>query len=109
MIIDINSEDQFDEYINSRDILFIDYYATWCKPCKVIKPNIESLSKEYRDIKFLSVNIDKFENIAESNNIRSMPTFHLVKNKKLISEVVGADLHMIKKCLNHSPSVSHHH
>ena len=61
-IIEIKSAEQFEkEVINERGVVFVDFYATWCMPCKTMAPIIEEISKEYKEVKFVKIDIDKNE------------------------------------------------
>ena len=69
----------------------MDFYATWCGPCKVISPKFEAFSKQYTTLKFVQVDVDAIPDISEEAGIRAMPTFQVYKDGKMVDEVVGAD------------------
>src|ERR1700679_3097107 len=100
-IIHIEKEDQFDEYLASDiDYLFVDFYATWCGPCKRIEPELEKLCEEYNYVKFLKVDVDKQKNLAGYYNIKAMPTFLLFdKTNKSYKPITGANVEQIKALL----------
>ncbi|XP_015122913.1 thioredoxin-2 [Diachasma alloeum] len=77
-------------------LVIIDFFATWCGPCKVIAPQFEELSKEFPDIVFLKVDVDDNEEIATEYEIGSMPTFVFIKNGKTVHQFTGASLQKIK-------------
>lgn len=66
-------------------LVIIDFFATWCGPCKVISPQFEELSNELTDIVFLKIDVDDNEDIAAEYEISSMPTFIFIKNGKPVS------------------------
>ena len=78
-------EDNFDELIK-EGLVLVDFYATWCGPCKMIAPNLEELSKEYNVIK---VNVDEIEDLARKYSIMSIPTLLLFKDGSLIDKKLG--------------------
>lgn len=67
-----NSED-FDNIIKEGKVV-VDFFATWCGPCKMLAPVLEEVSKEHEDIKFLSVDTDEFSDLAQRFGIMSIPT-----------------------------------
>ncbi|KAI0281285.1 thioredoxin-like protein [Russula aff. rugulosa BPL654] len=71
----INSFDEFKSIIESGEIIIIDFWATWCGPCKVISPIFETLSKneEYdKKVKFYKVDVDEQEAISQEVGIRAV-------------------------------------
>lgn len=74
---DVKSKKEFDQIMqNTKLPVVIDYYATWCGPCKIIAPLYKKLSKLYKDkVLFLKINIDTVPLLAQEQNIRGVPTF----------------------------------
>lgn len=95
----INTADELRELIDKGPIL-IDFYATWCGPCKFISPALDVFASLYTNITFVKVDIDKTPDIAEDFGIKSMPTFVGIKNGKHIGKVVGASKEKIQTLLN---------
>ena len=72
--------DQLVEEILNNDKTIIDFYATWCKPCKKIMPHFEKFNEEYKDVSFIKFDIDNLEDeIREHLNIVKFPTFIFAK------------------------------
>merc|ERR1711994_1026486 len=65
-----------------RKLVVIDFYATWCGPCKMIAPKLEEMSKTKTNVVFLKVDVDEAEDVAMEYNISAMPTFLFMKNGK---------------------------
>ena len=84
-----NTEEFEKEVINSNQTVFIDFYATWCKPCKIMTPIIEEIAKEYKEIKFVKMDIDKNEELAIKYNIMSIPTMMIIKNGEVKKTFIG--------------------
>lgn len=70
----------FDEIINNKDLILIDFYATWCGPCKMMHPILEEIEKEYDEVKIIKVDVDKNEELARKYAIMSIPTLILFNN-----------------------------
>ena len=84
----IVSSSEFDNEIKNG-IVFVDFYADWCGPCKMMTPIIEEIEKEFSNIKFIKVNVDESEDIAMRYGIMSIPTFYLFKDGQVSKKVVG--------------------
>jgi thioredoxin 1 len=72
-------------------LIVIDFYATWCNPCKAFAPQFESLSTKYSTVRFAKINVDVLSTITLKYDIKSMPTFILMKNGIEVERVSGAD------------------
>ncbi len=85
-------EDNFTEMVLESSVpTVVDFWATWCGPCKMMGPVLESLATDMGEtVRFVKVNIDSSPNLAHSYKIRSIPTFLLFVDGKLVSEMTGA-------------------
>lgn len=79
-------DEKFDELIKERVI--VDFYATWCGPCKMLGPVFEEVSKE-SSIKFVKVDIDEHEDLCREYKVMSVPTLILFENGKEIKRNIG--------------------
>jgi len=80
-------------------LVVVDFFATWCGPCKMIAPQLEEHSKEKTDIVFLKVDVDDNEDIAAEYDIASMPTFVFIKNGAVLGSFSGASLDKLKSSI----------
>lgn len=87
MIIHEIDEAKFNEY-TKEGVVLVDFFATWCGPCKMLAPELEEVSKEV-ELKIVKVDIDKYQRLAGMQNIMSVPTLLLYNNGKLVSSKVG--------------------
>lgn len=78
-------KDNLDELI-SEEVTLVDFYATWCGPCKMMDEVLKELDSKYKIIK---VDTDKFNAIAFKYRIMSIPTIIVFKNKNKVKEIVG--------------------
>lgn len=79
------------EVSQAGETIVIDFWAPWCGPCKVIAPIMEALSEEYGGkVKFAKLNVDDNNASAVKFGIRSIPTIMIVKEGKVMDQIVGA-------------------
>jgi len=73
-------------------LVVIDFFATWCGPCKMISPVLEQLADDLKDhLVVLKVDVDECEDIASDYKVTVMPTFLFLKNGEKIDEFAGAN------------------
>jgi thioredoxin len=91
-VIDIPDDHIFASALGSTsELVVVDYYATWCGPCKMMKPVLEQLSIAYPKSRFLAVNIDEVGSLAKKANVTSLPTMVAYKRGVEVDRLVGAD------------------
>ncbi len=82
--------DNFEQVaLNSEKPVLIDFYATWCGPCKMIAPIIEEIANTRDDVVVCKVDVDEEGAIANAYDIHSIPTLILLKDGKLADKAVG--------------------
>ncbi len=85
------TKDQFQkEVLDYKGVVFVDFYAEWCGPCKVTGPIIDELSEEMTNIKFVKVDVDENPDLASVYSVFSIPTFIVFKDGKTSNQFVGA-------------------
>ena len=88
MIEHINETQQFNEFIKEGTVL-VDFFATWCGPCKMISPLIEALANEHPEIKVVKVDVDEAPGIAAKFQVQAIPTLYLIKEGKVVASQMG--------------------
>jgi len=79
------------EVIESNIPVLVDFWASWCPPCKMMEPLISKLAKEYDGkVKFTKVNVDQHRQLASNHHISGVPTIIIFKTGKEIQRLVGA-------------------
>lgn len=100
MVIKVENEEHLEQLLTNAGtkLVVIDFYASWCGPCKIISPKVDEMSEQMGDeVVFLKVDVDACEKIAENYEIISMPTFHFVKGKKKLENFSGANIDKLKQ------------
>lgn len=90
------NEENFSSVISNGTVL-VDFFATWCGPCRMLGPVLEELSSDRSEVKIMKVDVDEAESLAKEYGIMSVPTLLLFKNGQLVSQKTGF---MPKEVLN---------
>ena len=90
-IKEITQQEWESKVINSDLPVFVDFWAEWCGPCRMVSPVVEELSKEYvGKVKFVKVNVDQNSELASKYNIMSIPTLAIFHKGKIVVQKIGA-------------------
>jgi thioredoxin 1 len=80
----------FQEIINGDKPVLVDFFATWCGPCKAMSPIVEAVGKELSgEARVLKIDIDKNQSIAAQYNVQAVPTFMIFKQGKIVWRNAG--------------------
>ncbi|MBQ8451858.1 MAG: thioredoxin [Clostridia bacterium] len=85
----VNENEFEDEVLKAKQLVVVDFNADWCGPCRMLGPVLEELSEEEKDVKFVSVNVDDNEAVAEKFGVFSIPCVVFVKDGKEVNRSVG--------------------
>jgi thioredoxin 1 len=83
--------------IPMKGSVVIDFFATWCGPCKKIAPAFEQLSTVYPSIIFLKVDVDESAELVDKYGVQAMPTFVFLKDGVVVKRIEGADLRAMEE------------
>lgn len=88
-IINLTKDSYHNEVMETEKVVVIDFWATWCGPCKMMAPVVEEVAKDYPDVKVCKVNVDEEPELSKAFKIVSIPTIVVIKNGEIIDSVVG--------------------
>ena len=89
-VIHINESNFHNEVLNSEKPVLLDFWASWCGPCRMMSPVLDQIAEERSDIKVCKVNIDEQPGLASQYQIFSIPTLMVMKDGKVTNQSVGA-------------------
>ena len=78
-----------EEVMNSDKPVLIDFWATWCGPCRMLSPIVDEVAEETDSVKVCKVNVDEEPDLTMQYNVSSIPTLMVFKNGQLVNKAVG--------------------
>jgi len=102
-VVEIKSMQGFYDCISQNSLVYVKAYAPWCGPCRSVAPLFDEISNDpiFDKITFIKINIDNLKNFASEYTIKYLPSFVIIKNKKVIETIVGSQ---VKKDLHSTAS-----
>ncbi len=88
--INISSNNFNEEVFGSDRTVLLDFWASWCGPCRMVSPILDEIAGERPDIKVCKVNVDEQPELASEFQVMSIPTLLVVKDGKVVNRSVGA-------------------
>ncbi|MCO4754439.1 MAG: thioredoxin family protein [Bacteriovoracaceae bacterium] len=88
--------DTLDQIIKENDKVFVQYGASWCGACRMIKPQVVNLAGENESVKFLYVDAEKLPNSRQLANVENLPTFAGFVNGELVKQAMGTKIESVK-------------
>ena len=88
--ININKNNFRNEVLNSEKPVLLDFWASWCGPCRMVSPIVDEIAAERGDIKVGKVNVDEQPELAAQFGVMSIPTLVVMKGGKVVNQMVGA-------------------
>ena len=79
-----------DEVLNSDKPVLVDFWASWCGPCRMVAPILEEIAAERSDVKVCKINVDEEPELASRYKVMSIPTLLVVKEGQVVNQAVGA-------------------
>lgn len=92
MVTLVCDKDELNQRLNEagRKLVLLDFYASWCGPCKVIGPQLQECAEKYPEIVFLKIDVDENQDLAKEYNIIMMPTIIFFKDKMIVETLSGS-------------------
>lgn len=88
-VIEITSENFETEVVKSDKTVLLDFWASWCGPCRMLSPIVDQIAEERDDIKVGKINVDEQGELAEKFEVMSIPTLIVMKNGEISATSVG--------------------
>ena len=89
MFKEIESRNEFNEIVKEERLTVVDFFATWCGPCRMLAPELHELESDHPEINVAKVDVDKLPELAGIYYINAVPTLIFFKNGKVINQVSG--------------------
>lgn len=94
------NEDNLGSVIQSEDVVIVQYGATWCGNCRMVKPKIKKLAAEHENISFVYVDAEKYPESRGLADVSNLPTFALFKGGELIKQNQGNKIDLVKELVD---------
>lgn len=104
-VTEINSVRQFNNLLesNQNTLMVVDFFATWCPPCKKFHATFSQLSNTYKNgVIFVKIDVEQVPALSAEYDVSSMPTFVFIKNKKEVARVSGANKKAVEDAIKHN-------
>ena len=88
--ININKNNLRNEVLDSEKPVLLDFWASWCGPCRMVSPIVDEIAAERGDIKVGKVNVDEQPELAGQFGVMSIPTLVVIKGGRVVNQMVGA-------------------
>ena len=88
--ININKDNLRNEVLDSEKPVLLDFWASWCGPCRMVSPIVDEIATERGDIKVGKVNVDEERELAGQFGVMSIPTLVVIKGGRVVNQMVGA-------------------
>ena len=89
-VLHINNENFESEVLGSSKPVLVDFFATWCGPCRMVSPVIDEIAEEREDIKVCKIDVDQASELAIRYGVASIPTLMVFKNGEITNKALGA-------------------
>ena len=89
-VIKITKENFENEVLNSTKPVLVDFYATWCGPCKMVSPIVDEIANEHPEYAVCKVDVDEQPELAQKFGVMSIPTLFVIKDGKITNQTLGA-------------------
>ncbi|MBO5229073.1 MAG: thioredoxin [Lachnospiraceae bacterium] len=88
-VVEVTKSNFEQEVMQSDKTVLIDFWASWCGPCRMLSPIVDEIAGEHPEFKVCKVNVDEQKELAEEFNVMSIPTLFVIKDGKVMKHSVG--------------------
>ena len=88
-VVHVGKENFMQEVMESDRPVLVDFWASWCVPCRMIAPTLDEIAEERDDIKVGKINVDEEPELANQFGVSSIPTLFVIKNGKVTAQSLG--------------------
>ena len=88
-VIELNEANFENEVEKNNGLVLVDFWASWCGPCKMLSPIVDEIAEERNDIKVCKINVDEEQALAAKFGIMSIPTLVIFKNGNIVNKTIG--------------------
>ena len=87
-VLHVNAQ-EFNDLISNNGLVFVDFFASWCGPCKMLAPSVDKLAAEHPEAKVVKVDVDQENALAMQYGVQSIPTLMVFKNGQPVNRQMG--------------------
>ena len=88
-VIELNEANFENEVEKNNGLVLVDFWASWCGPCRMLSPIVDEIAEECKDVKVCKVNVDDEQALAAKFGIMSIPTLVIFKNGNIVNKTIG--------------------
>ena len=89
-VVNGNLENFENEVLKSEKPVLVDFWASWCGPCRELGPVVDALGEELTDVKVVKINVDEERELAKKYKVFSIPTLVVIKDGRIVNQSMGA-------------------